>query len=218
MLMQSRDADMERAGSWLYIDEIAHRTMNDYAFMLATVECASRAVTDPNSAQALNSISARLRAGVKAYRALTPPRREGVRRLDEDLEDLCAALSISAAADRAIGITLFCDPVELGARRSWQVGLIVSELVTNAVKHAFPERDGNEVTINVREVCGQLVIAVADNGSASEVVSIGRGWRIIGDLVTTLGGVVRRKHALDGSMIIVALPAIEEDGVSFDHL
>jgi len=197
---------------WLYVDEIAHRTMNDYAFMLAAIDCAAGDLIDPNSLRVLDEVRARLKAGAYAHRLLRPPRARVVRRLDEDMERLCVALSSLMPPDQTIGLTLCCEPVEFDARRSWQACLIVSELVTNAVKHSFRGGDVGEVAIEVRRIGAELRLVVSDNGSACEVASLGRGSGIVSGLVEQLGGVLWRKHTPTGSTIVVSCPAEDDFG------
>jgi two-component sensor histidine kinase len=48
--------------------------------------------------------------------------------------------------------------------RAIHAGLIVSELVTNALKHAFPEGGAGEVRVRLRTVGPDLEISVQDNG------------------------------------------------------
>ncbi len=213
MLMQSCERAAATTSAWLYVDEIAHRTMNDYAFMLASIERASRAVSDPIAASALAGIKARLAATAGAYRALCPPSDDGPRRLDQDLERLCAALS--HCGDENVSLTLVCEPVSMPAQRCWRACLIVSELVSNAAKHAFAACDAGEIVVDVRSLRGELRIVVTDNGIGSDIAVPGRGTRVVSALAQELGAVIWRKHTPSGSIIVVMCPLDEE--VSLDR-
>jgi two-component sensor histidine kinase len=208
MLACSIDAaNAEQGGAgWLYLHEIAHRTMNDYAFMLATVERATRAASDETSLRALMDVGARLRAGARAHRVLCQPRDGGRARLDNDLERVCASLSAAMQLDRAITLTLSCEPIELDAFQSWQASLIVSELITNAVKHAFAKVETGKVWVAVRIAGGEVRIVVADEGNGSGAIQPGRGARIVNALAKELGGVIWRNHTAQGSIVAVYFP------------
>jgi len=79
-------------------------------------------------------------------------------------------------------------------------GLILSELVTNALKHAFPEPAGQEprppaIVIDLRRDQGRFVLSVADNGvgicqppSTQDIKSL--GLRLVGMFVEQLGGTI----------------------------
>lgn len=208
MSIQDERAD---TSAWLYVDEVAHRTMNDYAFMLARVERARRRVRDPAAADALADIKMRLTAGAWAYRALRPPRENGVHRLDEYLERLCAALSASAPGEQEIGVTLYCEELSLAADLRWRVGLLVSELMANALKHAFVGREAGEIAIDVRAIAGDMRIVVSDNGRGAQGGVCGRGTGIVNALVEELGGAVWREYAPAGSIVVVMCPLAREE-------
>jgi len=54
--------------------------------------------------------------------------------------------------------------VALDLDRAIHVGLIVNELVTNAVKHAFPKGEAGAVTVTIRKAGEQVQLQVRDNG------------------------------------------------------
>lgn len=204
----------ERGPAWLYADEITHRVVSDYTFMLLAVENAARVVADPIGERALNEVKGRLRAAVTAHRVLSAPKETGLRRLDQDLEELCAALSTSMLADRSIMLTLSSEPVELPAQRCWQTCLIISELITNAAKHAFDEPEGGDVMIDVRLVGENLRCVVSDNGGLARAAVPGAGAKIVDAIARELGGTVWRSHARSGSVIVLVCPAGKTDRVN----
>jgi two-component sensor histidine kinase len=53
----------------------------------------------------------------------------------------------------------------MGVDRAIPAGLILNELVSNALKHAFPEGRGGEVNIHLRREDGTIHVEVADNGA-----------------------------------------------------
>lgn len=200
------------ADAWTYIDEITHRTMNDYTVVLASLEFAATRVSDPSSQTVLQDVAKHLRVRAEAHRMLRPPRGAGIRQLDDDLTELCAALSTTLLVERSIELTLFCEPVSLEARRAWQICLIISELVMNAVRHAFVDRPGGAVNVEVRSDGRFVRCRVADNGSATIAPSPGGGTTIVDALVVDLGGRVARKYAQTGSAICVRIPFVSEKG------
>jgi two-component sensor histidine kinase len=70
--------------------------------------------------------------------------------------------------------------------------LAIYELVTNAVRHAcFDGRDG-EIKISLMRAGSWVNCRVTDNGSGAGRIKLGRGVRIVGDLVMSLGGRIDR--------------------------
>jgi two-component sensor histidine kinase/CheY-like chemotaxis protein len=109
---------------------------------------------------------------------------------------------------RAVDIVL---PVDTGL----PFGLILSELVTNALKHAFPARAGDEprppsIVIDLRRDKNGFVLSVADNGvgfceplSAQDTKSL--GLRLVGMFAEQLGGTVVFSSD-EGTRCTVAFP------------
>jgi two-component sensor histidine kinase len=109
---------------------------------------------------------------------------------------------------RAVHMVL---PVDLGL----PLGLILSELVTNALKHAFPARAGHEprppaIVIELRRDKSGFVLSVADNGvglceplSTQDPKSL--GLRLVGMFAEQLGGTVVFSSD-EGTRCTVAFP------------
>jgi two-component sensor histidine kinase len=199
---------LTKSDAWLYVDELTHRTLNDYAIMLATVRRASSGSGDARSSTALAAVARRLEAGVTAFSALRPSQSSPYRNLDEDLEKLCASLSTSRLADRQIALTLSAEPVMLSSHRSWQVSLIIAELITNAAKHAFDQLTCGAIVVDVKADRNVLICIVRDNGSASLNTKPGRGSRIIDALANDLGGSIARNFSSRGATICLRVPLI----------
>jgi two-component sensor histidine kinase len=66
-----------------------------------------------------------------------------------------------------IEIVVEAEAVEIDPERAVSLGLVVNELGTNAIKHAFPDGAGR-VTLRVRRIDDQIELTVADNGVGME--------------------------------------------------
>jgi len=87
-----------------------------------------------------------------------------------------------------IHLLLSTETLPLEAERCWLLGLIVHELVANAVRHAcFDGRDG-ELKIKLTRAGSWVNCRVTDNGSGPGRIKPGRGLRIVGELAKSLGG------------------------------
>jgi two-component sensor histidine kinase len=76
----------------------------------------------------------------------------------------------------------------------WRLGMIVSELVTNAARHAFGA-DGGEIRVELKSSSNFVECCVADDGTASAEISPARGLEIVEALVDGLGGRIERRHS-----------------------
>ena len=205
-LEDESSASRNAGGAWLYIDELTHRTMNDYAIVLGTIELARAQVTDPVAGSALQKVKRQVNAAVEVHRTLQPPVGDAPRRLDDQLERLCEALLTSVLAGRSLGLTVRSEPVLMSARRCWQTCLIVSELVLNAARHAYAGREGGTISVVLRQSARAAICIVADDGAAPDHVQPGRGSAIVEALAADLGGIVLLRHTQNGSWISLAIP------------
>jgi two-component sensor histidine kinase len=93
------------------------------------------------------------------------------------------------------------------------LGLLVTELVTNSLKHAFPDGKGKVSVVLARDnIEGKVTLTVSDNGSAGQALNgktlykTGLGTRIVTGLVGQLGGSMETR--MDGGMTTeIILPA-----------
>jgi two-component sensor histidine kinase len=86
------------------------------------------------------------------------------------------------------------------------MSLIVSELVTNAARHAFSPSDPGTIAITVCVHRGSVCCTVADDAAENSVISPGRGTAIVNALARELGGTVTRDHTNGGSRVTLRAP------------
>ena len=58
----------------------------------------------------------------------------------------------------------YSDPMLLSADHAIPLGLLINELVTNAVKYAYPKSSG-EIEVSARKIDGHLRVEVSDHGA-----------------------------------------------------
>jgi two-component sensor histidine kinase len=122
---------------------------------------------------------------------------------------------INGGPDSEVELSVEAIPLDVGLDFAIPLGLLVNELVTNSLKHAFPEGKG-EIDVNLsRTAQGELLLVVADNGKGydtetpTQKTSKGAlGSKIITGLVAQLEGtiMVESRRGLTRSEIRVAAP------------
>ncbi|TXF98933.1 sensor histidine kinase [Massilia arenae] len=94
-------------------------------------------------------------------------------RLDEYVGELCDQLASAGAADRrGIVLALEVAPVDVGLDLAVPLGLLLNELVSNSLKHAFPEGRRGTIRVTLRPEVGEdagtdeqtLRLTVQDDG------------------------------------------------------
>src|SRR6202035_3756368 len=91
------------------------------------------------------------------------------------------------------------------------IGLIVNELVTNAVKYGFPGEAKGTVMVTLKRVPGELRLTVADDGQGLDPrrADSGLGGRLVDGFAQQLGGLVERKSDSRGTTVHLILPSPE---------
>jgi two-component sensor histidine kinase len=95
------------------------------------------------------------------------------------------------------------------------MGLIVNELVTNALKYAFPSETKGTVMVTLKRVPGELRLTVADDGKGVDPrrANSGLGGRLVEGFAQQLGGQVERESGSQGTTVRLIVPS-REDSVS----
>jgi two-component sensor histidine kinase len=183
---------------WLLLDELNHRINNELASVIAMVSrTAARSASD-DVKRALGAVAERLHRHAEVHHALQPPADDAPVDAAAYLGALCLSLSRSKLEEMNIELVLTAEPVRLAPGQCWRLGMIVSELITNAARHAFAGGPGR---IDVALSCADRFVTciVADTGAAPAHVRPGRGSRIVEGLSRGLGGRIERKFGPGGS-------------------
>ena len=173
--------------------EMDHRTLNNYQTVLALVSAQARRADAPVKA-ALEQVSARIRAIAMASKQLAI----GSQSLEEvraahHLGELCTELQQGLSRP---GITLESDFEDIGLSAdeiTW-VSVLVNELVTNALKHAFGDGGTGRVQVSSRMIDGGLEIEVSDNGSGMKKKSPSAGTGLGRTLVENFARHLNASH------------------------
>jgi two-component sensor histidine kinase len=129
------------------------------------------------------------------------------------LDALCRDLIESVQKENGISIALKTDieSEPLPVDRAIPLGLIVNELVTNAVKYAFPSDKRGTVAVTLKRIPGELRLTVSDDGKGADPqrADSGLGGRLVDTFARQLGGQVERVSSNKGTIVSLALPSRE---------
>jgi chemotaxis protein methyltransferase CheR len=214
-LERERSAAHERIG--MLMQELTHRVKNSLQSIAAMVMIEARSHTSGQGKAALERVSHRIDAIGQLYAKLS--KSDTVEAVDAAiyLDDLCRDLvaSVDRNGGGTIALETDIDSVPLPTDRAIPIGLIVNELVTNAVKYAFPARAKGTVIVTLKRVPGELRLTVADNGGGFDPrrADSGLGGRLVEGFAHQLGGRVERESGSQGTTVRLILPS-PEDAVS----
>ena len=146
------------------LKEIDHRTRNNYQTVLAMIRLQAKASGGEEARAALEQVANRIEALGEASRRLAVASASlGTVRLDDHLCSLVAQIERGLSRD---GIQLECEVEEViaSSEKATSISIIVNELVTNAIKHAF-EDGPDRGAVRVLGKSGQpFELIIEDNG------------------------------------------------------
>jgi two-component sensor histidine kinase len=188
------DLTLAREHSNTLFRELQHRVANNLQFIAAILHAAEKRLGgDSGAMYALESVRTRLDLMSRIHRRLHNPAAVdlGAARC---LEDLCRDL-IEASASGHIDLRVEAPPVKFDFESLSSISLIVAELVTNSLKHAFGGRDDGAVLVKLIVGGKTCTLTVADDGCgfpahscSAKSDSLGQG--IVQSLASRLQGTI----------------------------
>ncbi len=194
----------------LLFREADHRIKNSLQLVVAVLTAQQRNLADPQAVRALQTAVIRVRAVAASHLALQNSNDFKIVGFADMVRELCRHFSTLSP-----GITVRPRPVGellLDADRAIPLGLVVSELLTNALRHAFLPGGHGSIDVDAMIEGQHLVVAVGDDGvgMAPSVPGDGLGSRLIRSLVTQIGATLAICSAAGrGTRVTIRLPCHE---------
>lgn len=195
----------------LLLQEQRHRMKNDLALLSSMLGLQARSQSNTSVRTAFESAAARLNVVAEGQDQLQFADEDQTVNMQEYLEDVCRRLGEALRDVRSIAVRVNCENVVIESRQAIRIGLMVNELVTNALKHAFPGDRAGTVQVRLRRRPTDLIIAVEDDGIGyPEGAPVGLGSRLVILLAEQSGGSIKREATNPGCRIVITIP----DGLS----
>ncbi|HET9985427.1 MAG TPA: response regulator [Longimicrobiales bacterium] len=202
-----KDAE-ERAS---LLRELDHRVRNNLSVIMGLLGMERNRRPSRPTAEALSSLENRLRAFLLVYEALKRQNYGGVP-LREIIEKLAQRLRNAIDPARRIELDVVGDSLLIDEQQGFAVALTLNELITNALRHAFPEDRTGRIEIRMLHDPAEVRVEVADDGvgmpetgDGAEV--LGSGSSIVAALVQgELGGRVERSSGPHGTTVAITFP------------
>ncbi|MEY4966024.1 MAG: hypothetical protein RL274_1607 [Pseudomonadota bacterium] len=194
-------------------NEISHRIKNNLQIIVGLIGFEARTMPQP-WVQGYRAMQARIAAIADLYDLISQHSRGRTIAIDDYLREIAKKMSASLLGPGSgITITVEGETLEIDPDHAVPFGLLVNELATNAVKHAFPNGKGH-VVLRVARAGSEIELTVADDGigmkgTGASQPAVKRGSDYIAIFVRQLGGTMSMSGGKTcGTVVRVRMPLL----------
>lgn len=200
----------------LLLKEIHHRVKNNLQTISSLLSLQSESISDPSALDAVQESKNRVASMALIHQKLYQGENLAAVEMRDYFETIGKAVKDSFGK-KAENIALEVDmsTIELDVDTAIPIGLISNELITNSLKHAFPNKEKGKISIRLsKEENGLLQLYIADDGNTSEkrgnsTKERGFGSLLIRLLAIQLGGTLEQSN-INGTSTIIQFPLQEK--------
>jgi predicted ATPase/two-component sensor histidine kinase len=200
------NASLEEKDSLL--QEVHHRVKNNLQLISSLLNLQASNVSDPKTIELFRESRNRVRSMALVHENLYKAGNFARIEMSSHLRTLCGYLARSyAVSDGDVRLVIAIeDHLELDLDSAISCGLVVNELVSNALKHAFRLHDRGRINVSLSRLnAGGYQLVVEDDGigfNPAEIENTSLGMQLVRDLVDQLRGSIRFESA-NGTRIAV---------------
>jgi two-component sensor histidine kinase len=194
--------------------EMDHRARNNYQTVLSLIQLQAAREKDEKANAALRQVADRITAISSATEHLAIRSEDlSTVRLRDHLCELCGQLERGLAQGE---VRVECDVSDVlaSADTAIHLAIIVNELVTNSLKHAFPDGRPGKVLVRSQVVAGGggLELEVSDDGcgmkAKSTAAGTGLGRKLVDNFARHLGARLEVSSTIEGTRYRLLIPAL----------
>lgn len=143
----------------------------------------------------------------EVYDHLSPKEDSRLVDMRDFLSDVVEKVFQSLGPSGPVAFQVNCDQADLTNQQALAIGIIANELVTNALKYAFPEQRSGQVVVELT-MSDEIELSLRDNGIGltADQHPKGLGSRIVALLTQQLGGTLSYERCDPGVMVVLRAP------------
>jgi two-component system, sensor histidine kinase PdtaS len=180
----------------MLLKEVHHRIKNNMNIIMSLLSLQARTLHDPEAVSSLKDAKSRINSMMLLYDKLYQ---------SSDFREISTKEYLTTLIDEIVGMFpgMECVAVEkhiddfiLGVNTLFPLGIILNEVLTNAMRHAFNGRDKGRIIVSLSLSDRHATLIIEDNGigipeSIDGATSTGFGFQLIGMLIEQLDGGLR---------------------------
>jgi two-component sensor histidine kinase len=118
------------------------------------------------------------------------------------------ATDLVHASGRNIALKFELEQTEIPAEQAAALALMVNEIVTNALKHAFPNEGAGTITLRVSQSAGDLIVEITDDGIGhqGEISGATFGQNLVRSIARQLKATIEWSDGAPGTRVSIRMP------------
>jgi two-component system, sensor histidine kinase PdtaS len=189
----------------LLLRELSHRTKNNMAIMASLLRMQGRVAPSSETKKALEAASSRISVMADLHEHMLPTGSERSVNMSDYLQELIFKMK-DFLSGKQVALSVDAENIDLPESHALPIAIVVNELVTNSIKHAFPNPT-HDSAIKVRLYRdSDLIVEVHDNGIGCDELKAGVGSRLVDLMVRQLDGTVEQMPAERGCRVVARIP------------
>ena len=192
--------------------ELVHRTKNNLSLLMSLISLNMEEVAGAEARSQLEELQRRILSIAAVHDLLDRQNETDFVRADQLIERICQEME-RALVPGAVQIQRRLVPVRLHVEEATPLALIINELITNALKHAFPGGGPGRVIIELKKNGVEKLEAVVEDdgiGGVQAPEGEGTGAMILGALARQLGGNLSREGGRGTTWRLIFAPRDQE--------
>ncbi len=191
-ILALREAELQKSDDQkkLLLDDINHRIKNSLHAVTGLLEIGNSKIDDPAARQVMETAIGQLMVLSKVFGRLHLSQSTTWVSAKDFIEGLCSDLNQGVIGQRPIALRVSAAPAKIGIERAISIGLIINELLSNALKYAFPDNAQGEIHVRFGS-CDEsfFCLEVGDTGKGIPAdTHQGSGCRLVRAFAAQLGG------------------------------
>lgn len=212
-------AELEQQRIDAVLRDTGHRIGNSLATVSSLLALQSLRSPSEPVRDAIEAARHRVHAIASSHRRVRSGEDSEVISTDEFLPSVIDDLAGNLLAVDKITISSHVEAISLTTRYATTLSILLSELVTNAIRHAFPNKGGGAIVVRLERQDGIPVLSVIDDGVGmpvgAEARESGLGLVIVRQLAGQFAGTpLYERPSTGGTRIVVSLPRLEAGSAS----
>ena len=212
-----READREKddllQAKEILLQEMQHRVANSLQIIASILLLKARTVQSEETRLHLQDAHQRVMSVATVQQQLHASGLNEKIEIGPYLTKLCAGLAASMIGERRpLSIKVLATAGGAVSSEAVSIGLIVTELVINALKHGFPAGAEGEILVSYDAQASGWRLSVSDNGSGAKELSdathAGLGTSIVEALAHQLNATVAKTSGAEGTAVTITAPAV----------